>query len=84
MWGPHTAHDISTLENVQHQAACGSHVEAGGILLLRGGINPQQNIVLMCYTNLTDRRNYLSVSTLYDILNKRTSPSFSDYLVLSS
>ena len=52
------------------------HVEAGGIQLLRGGINSPV-IVLMCCVGL--RRNYLSVSTLCDILNKRTSLKFSDF-----
>jgi len=49
VWSPHSAHYVSSLQNVQYHAA--RWEATGGIILLRGGINPPI-IVLMCYIGL--------------------------------
>ena len=78
VWSPHTAYDISTLENVQHRArwACGSWWNPAS---RRWNKSSDDCVDMLHWPKLTDCCNYLSVSTLYDIFNKRTSLNFSDY-----
>ena len=79
VWSPHAAHDICVLEAVQHHAAkwaCGSQWNPSS-----RSWSKSSDICLdaLHCPNLTHRHNYLSVSMLYDIFNKRTSWTFSDY-----
>jgi len=73
VWSPHTAHDISTLENMQHHPArwaCGSRWDP---TTTRWNKSSNYCADVLHWPTLTDCRNYLSVSTPYDTLNKRTS-----------
>ena len=75
VWSPHTACDISGLESVQHHAArwaCGSLFPGNGAshLMLVSNHYAGQIFLFVVTTCL---------STLYDILNSRTSINFYDY-----
>ena len=79
MWSPHTARDISGLESVQRRAArwtCGSQWDP---ISRKWNKSSDDCLDSLHWPSLTDRRNYLSVSALYDILNNRTSLNFYDY-----
>ena len=79
VWRPHTARDISGLESIQCRAArwaCGSQWDP---ISRKWSKSSDDCLNSLRWPSLTDRRNYLSVSTLYDILNNRTSLSFHDY-----
>ena len=79
VWSPHTARDISGLESVQRRAArwaCGSQWDP---ISRKWSKSSDDCLNSLRWPSLTDRRSYLSVSTLYDILNNRTSLNFHDY-----
>ena len=79
MWNPHTARDKSVLEAVQHRAAkcvCGSRWDPSS---RRWNKSSGECLDTLHWPTLTQRRNYLSVSTLSDIFHKRTSLKFSNY-----
>ena len=79
VWSPHTACDISGLESVQRCAArwaCGSQWDP---ISRKWSKSSDACLESLRWPNLSVRRNYLSVSTLYDILNSRTSINFYDY-----
>ena len=76
---PHTALDKSVLEAIQRCAAkwaCGSRWDSSS---RRWNKSSVECLVTLHWPTLTQRRNYLSVSTLGDIFHKRTSLTFSDY-----
>jgi len=79
LWSPHTARDISGLESVQRSAArwaCGSQWDP----ISRAWSKSSDDCLnSLCWPSLNDCRNYLSVSTLHNILNNRTSLNFFDY-----
>ena len=79
VWNPHTARDKSVLEAVQRRAAkwaCGSRWDPSS---RRWNKSSGECLDTLHWPTLTQRRNYLSVSTLGDIFHKRTSLTFSDY-----
>ena len=79
VWNPHTARDKSVLEAVQRRAAkwaCGSRWDPSS---RRWNKSSGECLDTLHWPTLTQRRNYLSVSTLGDIFHKRTSLKFSDY-----
>ena len=71
MWSPHTGRDISGLESVQCHAArwaCGSQWDS---ISRKWSKSSDDCLNSLRWPSLTDCCNYLSVSTLYDILNNR-------------
>ena len=75
----HTAWDKSILEAVQRRAAkwaCGSRWDPSS---RRWNKSSGECLDTLHWPTLTQRRNYLSVSTLGDIFHKRTSFKFLDY-----
>ena len=79
VWNPHTARDKSVLEAVQRRAAkwaCGSRWDPSS---RKWNKSSGECLDTLHWPTLTQRRNYLSVSTLGDIFHKRTSLKFSDY-----
>ena len=79
VWSPHTAHDIGLLEAVQRHAAkwaCGNRWNP----LSRGWNKSSDDCLdVLCWPTLGSRRDYLSLSMLYDILNKRSSLVYYNY-----
>jgi len=65
VWSPHTAHDISTLENVQHHAArwaCGSRWDP---TTKRWNKSSNYCVDELHWPTLTDRCNYLHYMTYW-------------------
>ena len=79
VWSPHTAHDISLLVAVQRRAArwaCGSRWNP---LTRRWNKSSDDCLDALCWPTLGSRQDYLSLSMLYDILNKRSSLVYYNY-----
>ena len=80
VWNPHTVSDKTSLESVQRRAAhwaCGSRWSP-----MQRQWSKSSDVCLqeLHWPTLSSRRNYLSVSMMYDILNGRyDSLKFSDY-----
>ena len=82
VWNPHTARDKSVLEAVQRRAAkwaCGSRWDPSS---RKWNKSSGECLDTLHWPTLTQCRNYLSVSTLGDIFHKRTSLTFSDYIII--
>ena len=79
VWSPHTAHDICLFEAVQRRAArwaCGSQWNP----LSRGWSKSSDDCLdALCWPTIGSHRDYLLLSVLYDIPNKRTSLFYCDY-----
>ena len=82
VWNPHTARDKSVLEAVQRRAAkwaCGSRWDPSS---RRWNKSSGECLDTLHWPTLTQRCNYLSVSTLGDIFHRELLSSFQTTTVL--
>ena len=85
VWNPHTAVDKATLESVQLCAACWACGSRWSPMQNRWSKSSDDCLHELRRPTLSSRRNYQSVSTMYDILHGHyNSLNFSDYCSFNS
>ena len=83
VWNPHTQKNISALEKIQNRGAhwvCGSRFCTRTFKWSKSTQDCNRELF---WSSLVIRRNYLSVTTMYDILHNHISLHFSDYFIFS-
>ena len=85
VWNPYTAADKATLESDQLRAACWACGSRWSPMQNRWSKSSDDCLHELRWPTLSSRRNYLSVSMIYDILHSRyNSLKFSDYCSFNS
>ena len=84
MWNPHTQKNILALEKLQNRGArwvCGSRFNPHACTWSRSSSDCCRELQ---WPSLSNRRGYLSVTTIYDMLHHNISLDFSSFFTLSS
>ena len=84
VWNPHTQKNILALEKLQNRGArwvCGSRFNPHACTWSRSSSDCCRELQ---WPSLSNRRGYLSVTTIYDMLHHNISLDFSSFFTLSS
>lgn len=84
MWNPYQCGNTNLLERVQKQAAHWSCGSKWNPVTLSWSKSSEVCLEELIWSSLLLHHQYLSISTLYDILHKHYPLNFSDYCTLSA